>query len=301
MKIFVIGAAIIDIILQVDRLPQTGDDVIAKGTKITIGGCAYNVASTLRNMGCEHMLCVPVGKGFYSKLVETTLEKLKYPVLIRDDSTDNGFCISFVEANGERTFVDGIGNEAGFQKELLNSINIDDYSDLYIAGYQIYGKDGECLVNWLATLQNKRIFFAPGPVITMLNQDLMKRIMNLHPVLHLNNKEAMEYTKAPSIEDALYELYFQCRNFVFVTCGSKGTMYYDGKSVHTIPAYTVQAIDTSGAGDSHIAALMAGICQGHTIEQSVRMANHVAADIVTVAGPVMEKNVFTEKKLKWED
>lgn len=137
--------------------------------------------------------------GVYLKLVESELEKLKYSVLIRDNSADNG----------ERTFIGGIGNKAGFHRELLDSVNVEDYSDLYVTGYQIYGKDGTNLIEWLTKLQCKRIFFAPGSVITMLDKDLLKKMMGLHPVLHLNDIEAIEYTKASSVVDALYDLYFQ--------------------------------------------------------------------------------------------
>ena len=61
MKTLVIGAAIIDMILQVDRVPTSGEDVLGRDLRTMVGGCAYNVAATLRNLSCEHDLCVPVG------------------------------------------------------------------------------------------------------------------------------------------------------------------------------------------------------------------------------------------------
>ena len=54
MKTLVIGAAIIDIIMKIKRLPKSGEDILCSETMTTVGGCAYNVAGTLRGFGVEH-------------------------------------------------------------------------------------------------------------------------------------------------------------------------------------------------------------------------------------------------------
>lgn len=43
-KCLVIGAAMLDIVMQIDELPKKGEDVYAKSQTMTVGGCAYNVA-----------------------------------------------------------------------------------------------------------------------------------------------------------------------------------------------------------------------------------------------------------------
>ena len=59
MRTLVVGAAIVDLMMKVERLPKSGEDIPCKETKTVVGGCAYNVANTLRNLKCEHDLCVP--------------------------------------------------------------------------------------------------------------------------------------------------------------------------------------------------------------------------------------------------
>ena len=61
MKTLVVGAAMIDMLMKIEALPKSGEDVLCSESGIVIGGCAYNVANTLRNLGCGHSLCVPVG------------------------------------------------------------------------------------------------------------------------------------------------------------------------------------------------------------------------------------------------
>ena len=41
----VIGAAMLDIVMEIDRIPKSGTDVYAKGQSMMVGGCAYNVAN----------------------------------------------------------------------------------------------------------------------------------------------------------------------------------------------------------------------------------------------------------------
>lgn len=49
MKTLVIGAAMFEMLMKLEALPKTGEDVLCSESGIIIGGCAYNVASTLRN------------------------------------------------------------------------------------------------------------------------------------------------------------------------------------------------------------------------------------------------------------
>ena len=54
MRTLVVGAAIVDLMMKIDRLPKSGEDIPCRETKTVVGGCAYNVANTLRNLHCEH-------------------------------------------------------------------------------------------------------------------------------------------------------------------------------------------------------------------------------------------------------
>lgn len=285
----------VEMIMKIDRLPKSGEDVLCKETKAIIGGCAYNAASTLRNMECEHDLCVPVGVGTYAEVVATELKRLGYDILIRDDSMDNGCCMDLVEATGERTFITTQGIEGAFKKAWFNSLDMKQYQNVYVTGYQVCGKGGNEIAEWMQTLKEQTIFFAPGPVICTIEEDVMDKILSVHPVLHLNEKEAFDFTKAETVEACLEILYNRTQNLVFITLGEEGTIYYDGTSVHKIPSCKASVVDTIGAGDSHIGAIMGGISKGWTIEESVTMANKVAACIVGVQGPTIDKKEFEEK------
>lgn len=299
MKTLVIGAAIIDIIMKIKRLPKSGEDILCSETVSTVGGCAYNVAGTLRGFGVDHDLFVPVGRGMYGDMIAGDLEKLGYQILIREEESDNGYCLCLVEEDGERTFITVKGAEGRFRPSWFEQLSQDAYDSIYVAGYQVCGASGRVISDWMAgakdRMKEKRVFFAPGPVITDIDQAVMERILSVAPILHLNEKEAFDYAKQPSVEDCLKYLYGLNHNLVVVTMGASGTMYYDGSVMRQVPAYKTQVKDTIGAGDSHVAAMIAGYSKGLDTEQCVRLANRVASAIVSIQGPVMTGEMFEQQ------
>lgn len=299
MKTLVIGAAIIDIIMKIKRLPKSGEDILCSETVSAVGGCVYNVAGTLRGFGVDHDLFVPVGRGMYGDMIAGDLEKLGYQILIREEESDNGYCLCLVEEDGERTFITVKGAEGRFRPSWFEQLSQDAYDSIYVAGYQVCGTSGGVISDWMAgakdRMKEKRVFFAPGPVITDIDQAVMERILSVGPILHLNEKEAFDYAKQPSVEDCLKYLYGLNHNLVVVTMGASGTMYYDGSVMRQVPAYKTQVKDTIGAGDSHVAAMIAGYSKGLDTEQCVRLANRVASAIVSIQGPVMTGEMFEQQ------
>lgn len=295
MKTLVIGAAIVDMVMQVDRIPKSGEDVIGKDTKVMVGGCAYNVASTMHNLDCDHDLCVPVGNGMYASIVRKKLLENGYPILIQDDTDDNGFCLCLVEKNGERTFITVQGVEGNFKTSWFDTLDMNDYDNIYLAGYQVCDHNGSVVAQWMRTLENKTIYFAPGPVICDIDPETMTQLMKLNPILHLNEKELFDFTKETDLDTALHTLYRKNHNLIIVTLGSRGAAYYDGTHITTIPSVPVSVVDTIGAGDSHIGAIFSGISKGLSIQDSIKTANKVSACIVGIQGAVITKEDFNKR------
>jgi sugar/nucleoside kinase (ribokinase family) len=69
-----------------------------------------------------------------------------------------------------------------------------------------------------------------------------------------------------------------------ITLGSNGAMVIDADQQINIAAQAVSAIDTNGAGDMFAGAFMYGVSQGWSNEKSAQLANHAAAEIVSIFG-----------------
>lgn len=295
MKTLVFGAAVIDMIMVIPSIPESGGDVMASESSTQIGGCAYNVASTMRNMKADHDLCVPAGSGNYGDMIRKRLGECGYPVIIHDEKKDNGYCLCLVEDGGERTFITHQGVEGEFRKEWFDNISMDEYSSIYLSGYQALGENGRKMVEWLEILDDIEVFFAPGPVICQIDSEVMERITALHPVMHLNDKEVTEFTGISDVGDAAAKLHEATGSPVIVTAGPEGAYLMERGILKKIPAVHAEVKDTIGAGDSHIGAVLACLNAGDCLEDAVAKANRVASAVVEIKGAVMDEDEFRRR------
>ncbi len=110
-KILVIGSTVVDIIINLDYIPKTGQSINIRSQEMSLGGCAYNVSDTLRHFNVPYILFSPIGTGVYGDYVRNELSAKNITTPIPTPNMDNGCCYCFIEATGERTFVSNHGAE----------------------------------------------------------------------------------------------------------------------------------------------------------------------------------------------
>lgn len=292
-KCLVIGAAMLDISMHINRLPKSGEDVYAENQEIKVGGCAFNVADILRHFRIPYTLFAPIGTGMYADLITDNLKKSGQASPIHSTKMDNGYCLSLVEPDGERTFITLPGIECSFEKEWFDGLETNSFDSAYVCGYEIEGAGGNTIIRFLEQNPKYTVYYAPGPRITYISQEKQRRIFAMHPVIHLNDKEALNYTGKQTIEEASKYLSDQTHNTVIVTLGAKGVFLQENDTFKIITSEPVKAVDSTGAGDSHIGTIIAQLKSGKTFEQSVKIANRVSALVVGVNGPVLSDREFT--------
>jgi sulfofructose kinase len=85
-------------------------------------------------------------------------------------------------------------------------------------------------------------------------------------------------------EAALRKLRKTMSNVLVVTLGEHGAMAMDGDRFYHVPAFAVQALDTTGAGDVFRGGFIHALVHGLPIEQALRMGNAAAAVSCTRLG-----------------
>ena len=66
-------------------------------------------------------------------------------------------------------------------------------------------------------------------------------------------------------------------NNVIITLGSLGAVVYENGKIEVIPAKKVDAVETTGAGDSYIGAVSHSIVEGLTLTEACRFATKCSA------------------------
>ena len=96
---------------------------------------------------------------------------------------------------------------------------------------------------------------------------------------HINTSDADLISKASALKTSLNLQFFA------ITRGEEGITLIDG-ATHNIPATAKQVFDVSGAGDTVIATLAAGLMHGLTPLESLQLANLAAGVVVGKVGTV---------------
>jgi sulfofructose kinase len=86
-----------------------------------------------------------------------------------------------------------------------------------------------------------------------------------------------ELTGVSEIEDAMRRLRQTYDGVICVTLGAQGAMALDGRTLHRQPAFAVDVVDTTGAGDVFRGGFIVALIEGQPIERALRMANAAAA------------------------
>lgn len=292
-KTLIIGSTVVDVIVNlVDSLPKTGEDVHVRSQHMSLGGCAYNVSDSIRHFQIPYILFSPVGTGVYGDFVREGLKEKGISSPIPSPSEENGCCYCLVEKGGERSFICYRGAEYRFQKEWFALIDTDEIDTVYICGLEIEEPTGVHIVEFLEQNPKLTVFFAPGPRLKVIDPSLAERIYKCSPILHLNENEALEASRASTISQASAFLYEKTHNAVIITLGEKGCYYFDGTCEEVIPPVPTIQADTIGAGDSHIGSVIACLKKGDRLQEAIAKANRVSSAVVASPSALLPDHEF---------
>lgn len=293
-RLLVIGSTCTDVIIRLRHLPVTGEDMHPLWQRFAMGGCAYNAARIAKAAGIDMRLVTPVGtEGVYSEFVMQNLNKNGFSGPVTVPGKQNGCCYCFVEDGGERTFVSLHGIEYSFDSEYMSGLTGESFDYTYVCGLEIEESTGGELISWLETHVNSpeadinagTLLYAPGPRGAGIDAEKTARILRLHPILHMNESEALAMSGQTSVEDAAQALFSMTGNMVIITLGERGVLWCTpDRSVHTMPAVPNEIVDTIGAGDAHCGAVLAGLCIGLSEDDCFRFANSVSSAVVGTEG-----------------
>jgi sugar/nucleoside kinase (ribokinase family) len=273
-RLVLVGSAIIDIVMYVDRLPERGGDVIASGSSQQVGG-GRNVLVAAARQGMQTLYAGRVGTGPFGTQITNTLMsdgvELALPPVPDGDS---GFCVALVEPDGERTFATSMGVEAHLSERDLAMVQVLADDVAYVSGYDMVYPHGPVIADWLARTPDARLVFDPSPLVDLIDSNVLGNVLRRTRWLSLNEREA------EVLGDHVRDV-----PGVVVRAGPRGcTVLQDGRS-RQVPGFEVDPVDTNGAGDAHLGAFVAGLVRGEDPLAAARTANAAAAIAVTRRGP----------------
>ena len=281
------GQVIVDLVMGLDTLPASGGDVLANSASFQVGG-GFNVMAAARRNGLPVVYLGRHGDGRFGELARAAMQAEGIEMtLAASAGKDTGLCVSLTEASTERTFISHLGAEGELSADDLAQIvpRVDDY--VYVSGYSLLleGK-AQPLLDWLLALPREIVVvFDPGPLVKAPDSALMRALLPRIDIWTSNGPEALAFTGAADMSQALPMLNQHLQALLVVRDGPNGCWVGRGAQIEHVPGFKVQAVDSNGAGDAHAGVFIAGLANGLKPVEAARRANAAAALAVTRWGP----------------
>ena len=203
---------------------------------------------------------------------------------------DSGNCVALISSDAERTFVSWPGAEGVLSPDLLAPVSVLPGDWVFSSGYTLsYPSSREALADWIEALPSGVPFvFDPTPVIADIPRSVLERVLARSTWLSCNTAEAAMIAGAGDLETVaarLLEAYCPKAEGVVIRAGANGCVVrLASGETRAIPGFEVAAVDTNGAGDTHIGAFISALSRGVPVFEAARYANAAAALSVTRHG-----------------
>jgi ribokinase len=263
-KIAVVGSANVDLTTFTDRFPRAGETIFAKRSHLGFGGKGANQAVAARLCGARVQMVARVGDDLFGPATIANFESfgIESSHVRITEGVSSGVAPIFVEATGQNRILVVKG---------ANDLLLPDDVDLAKPAL----RDAHCIILQfeipmttvchtirLAKSSGVRCILNPAPGQSVSMEDI-RSVDYFVP----NESEAETIAGMPvrSIEEAK-----ECANFlvrqgipkVIITLGSRGALFACHEGMELVPAFEMDAKDTTGAGDAFIGSFAVFIAEG---------------------------------------
>jgi sugar/nucleoside kinase (ribokinase family) len=263
-----------DIVYSLPFFPVTNSECLIKERVRYHGGAAANFA-------CYASFYGDLKVGLVSKTGDDNEGKELIKRIKVYDVCTNGITI---DKNLESTEILTLKTPDGNRKFLvylgaLQTLSLEDIPLDYISNSKLFyiapinAKIHEMLIE-LAYKNIKLIAFNPGSVY--VEQESINSLIPLIKkvdFLFVNEHEALKYSNAPDIKSAGFKLCSLGAKKVIITQGKAGCSVFYANDFKFYDGYTVQKLDTVGAGDAFAAGFISNFLKTGKIESAAKAGN----------------------------
>lgn len=285
-RVVVVGSANMDMVVRAPRIPRPGETVVGSQFVMVPGGKGANQAVAAARLGAHVTFVARVGNDLFGdhNLDGYQQEGIDCQFIVRDEEAPSGIALIAVDAQGQNAIVVAPGaNMCLTPEDVQRAEEAIAKADVVLAQLEVPIPTVVRTAD-LAHRYSRRMILNPAPAPSHpLPEELLRHVDILTP----NETEAQSICKAPdysspeAMGQALRALGVPV---VIITLGGEGALVQDESGPRRLPAYPVQAIDTTAAGDAFAGALAVALAEGKGVEQAVQFAQRAAAISVTRLG-----------------
>jgi ribokinase len=285
-EIIVIGSLNMDLVVSAARLPGTGETIMGESFAIYPGGKGANQAIAAARLGGSVKMVGCVGRDTFgeSLLDNLTSNNVDITAVGKDSNSSTGIALITVDNQGSNTIIVVPGaNHALLPHDLDGVESIIASSSLVVLQMEIPIETVAHAID-LAKKHKIPVMLNPAPA-----QQMEKEVLAGIEFLIPNESELAILSGLPvstmlEIRAAAEKMLQIGVKRLLMTRGDDGVYYVDYQAEIILPAYSVQAVDTTAAGDAFIGALAVAFVNGEEMDAAIRYGLAAGALAVTKAG-----------------
>ncbi|GAA2249963.1 ribokinase [Streptomyces indiaensis] len=281
--LLVVGSANADLVISVERRPGAGETVLGSDLAVHPGGKGANQAVAAARLGARTALLARVGDDAHGRLLLDSQRAAGVDtvgvlvggaptgvaLITVDPSGDNSIVVS-PGANGRLTPADVRAAGCLFQGSKVVSAQLEIPLETVVEAVRNLAPESRFVLN-------------PSPP-----RPLPREVLAACDPLIVNEHEAKVILGDNAVGDSpegwARILLAKGPRSVVVTLGGQGALVASSAGVSRVPAVKVDAVDTTGAGDSFTAALAYRLGAGESLAEAAAYAARVGAATVTKEG-----------------
>lgn len=295
-KILVIGSSNTDLIANVEYFPSAGETVEGKLFFQAIGGKGANQAVAAHRLGgnVKFVTCLGDDSNGQSTMKYYKEEGLDVSTLRIVKDVPTGTAMILVNKEGENCIVITPGANNELTPDFIETIEEEIASShIVVLQMEIPLASVEKICE-LAVKYDTEILMNVAPAREISN-DLLKKV----DILVVNETE-IEKVSGESIskigEDAVMDkLIGKGAKTVILTLGRNGCIVKNLEVNERVPAFQVDTVDSTAAGDTFCGSLVAQLSKGHKLIEAVKFATAASAICVTRMGA--QPSIPTEEEV----
>lgn len=279
-KVMVLGSFVVDLMARTPHLPIPGETVRGSIFKQGAGGKGFNQGIAARKAGANVTMVTKLGRDAFGEVALQAMREvgLSEEHLFYSDEVATGIAlISVDEGTCQNEIVIVPGACSTITDEDLLSVAEQIKESAYLLLQLEINQDANEKAAAIAKAHGVRVIVNTAPY-----QPISDAFLNGAWLVTPNEIEAKELTGIAIVDqesaDRAAEVFFAkgVQN-VLITLGGNGVYINTAGTSEIIPAFRVDAVDTTGAGDAFNGGLLTALSEGKSLHDAAVFANAVGA------------------------
>jgi len=285
-----LGIMVADVLARpVNGLPERGKLALVERIELHTGGCAVNTGIACAKLGLRTAVMGKVGTDAFGDYIIQELQRhgIDTSGVVRDRVANTSSTMVMIGPDGERSFIHYPGANARLRGGDVDMGMVKRGRILHVAGHNVMrGFDGPDAAAVLQAAHELGVNTSLDTAWDASGQwlDLIEPCLPHIDYFVPSFEEARMIAGREGPAEIAHFFLDYGIVVVALKMGQAGCYVTDGQRALRLPAYPVQVVDTTGAGDCFTAGFLAGLIRGWDLERTARFANAVGAMCVTSIG-----------------